>query len=203
MSACILALALALSPMTAGTVEPEGTHGPGAGHCSGITWRTPPDTIRVLRAHHRGSSVRKHIEVWSFDRYVAAVMASGAWPNRVWESAKVGAIAIHGYALWEAVRTCRTWRGQRYDVTDGEQYLRADMHPGSHLPVRTLRAVRTVWSVTLEKDGHHFRPGWSGGWVDDGWHLGEDSVREAALQGLGWRAILRRFLSPHLRIIER
>jgi hypothetical protein len=170
--------------------------------CGGYSWSHPPARIRVLRSHHRGSGVPKHIETWRTDRYVAAVMASGAWPNRVWESAKVGAIAIRQYTLWTAIHTCRTWEGHRYDIADTEQYLRPGMGPHSHLPVRTLRAVRTMRSVTLTKHGHRWRTGWSGGSCDDGFHACEDSVRAMAERGYGWRSIVRHYLSP-VRIMGR
>lgn len=130
------------------------------------------------------------------DRYVAAVMASGAWPNRVWESAKVGALAIRQYATWTVLHTCRTWKGHRYDISDSEQYLRPSVRPRSLLPVRTLRAVRLMAGVSLTKHGRHIRTGWSGGTCSDGWHLCEDTVRGLAQRGLGWRGIVRRLLVP-------
>ncbi len=195
MTAVLLTLAMLVSPMHA----PEAESTPRvafSGACTSHSWSHPPDHIRVLRAHHRGSSVPKRVERWSMDRYVAAVMASGAWPNRVWESAKVGALAIRQYATWMALHTCRAWKGHRYDISDSEQYLVAAMRPGSHLPVRSLRAVRLMRSVTVTKSGRHIRTGWSGGTCRDGWHLCEDSTRMAAQAGLGWRRIVRTFLSP-------
>ncbi len=201
MTAVLLSLALLVSPMTAGGVE-TGLADSASGHCSGYTWSHPPDHISVLRAHHRGSSVPKRVERWSMDRYTAAVMASGAWPSRVWESAKVGALVIRQYATWMALHTCRAWKGRRYDISDSEQYLRAAMRPSGHLPARTLRVVRLMRGATVVKNGRHIRTGWSGGEQYDHWHLGEDATRHAAERGWGWRRIIRTFLAP-VTIVER
>lgn len=196
MTAALLAFLLVASPMTAGTVETDYDHGSSTGSCTSYSWKVPPSHIRVLRAHHRGSSVRKRIEVWDLDSYTAAVAASGAWPNAVWESIKVGAIAIGQYAVWMAIHTHRRWKGQCYDISDSEQYLRPGARPGGHLPTRTLHVVSLMRGVFLTKHGRHFRTGWSGGTCSDGWHLCEDSVRQLAQSGLGWRTIVRRLLWP-------
>ena len=165
-----------------------------ASSCSHYDSRTtPPKTIRVFRAHHRGSTVKARVELWNFKKYVGSVMASGAWPNRPRESAKVGAIAIKQYAWWMILnhQPGHSWHGQCYDITDSEQYLK-----DVHVPVRTASAVSVTWGVSLRKGGRFFRTGWSGGLQYDHWHLGEDATRKAAQWGWGWRRIIHTFLSP-------
>ena len=195
MTALILAAAITLSPMS--QVDSM------SGTCSTWhSWRVPPETVRVFRLHRRGSKVPRRVETWSFRRYVAAVMASGAWSPRVRESGKVGAIAIHGWAMW-MVRHHQpgySLEGRCYDVTDSDQFIRGDMRPWSKVPARTMELVRITWPVTLMKNGHRFRTGWSGG-EGDSWHLGEDQVRRLAERGWGWRRIIHRLLRP-VEIVE-
>jgi hypothetical protein len=128
-------------------------------------------------------------------------MHSGAWSGRPRESAKVGAIAIKQYAWWMMVnhQPGHSWRGRCYDISDSEQYYRGAIN----VPAATKSAVDATWGISLRKSGRFFRTGWSGGHIDDGWHLGEDSVREAANRGWGYLRILRRYLSPHLAIVSR
>lgn len=134
-------------------------------------------------------------------------MASGAWPNRVRESAKVGAVMIRQWGWWMVIHHQRgySFRGRCYDIRDGDQYLRPEVRPGSHIPVKTMRAVHATRHVSLHKNGKFLRLGWSGGGGSchrgDGYHVGEDAVRSCAEHhGMGWRAILRLMLSPNLRI---
>jgi peptidoglycan hydrolase-like amidase len=126
-------------------------------------------------------------------------MASGAWSGRVRESAKVGAIAIKQYAWWMIInhQPGHSWRGKCYDITDSEQYYK-----GVNVPEKTRYAVDKTWGISLRKSGRFFRTGWSGGYYDDGWHLGEDSVRQKALAGWNYYRILHRYLSPNLQIVR-
>jgi hypothetical protein len=201
MTALLLSLALAFSPVAA--PDPAGA----ARGCTSWSWSRPPSTVRILRSHKRGSAIPKRIEVWPTDRYITAVLASGASGNRVRESAKVMALMVRNWAVWQTLHRCRRWDGRRYDLTDGEQHLRRDVRPWSHLPVRTLAIVRSMRGVSITKNGHHLRLGWSGdggrcGQHVDGYHVGEDGVRDCAeRRHMGWRSILRLYLSPNLRII--
>jgi hypothetical protein len=196
MTALMLAAVMTLSPVGS---QPSFSE---SGGCTNYSWSRPPDHINVLRAHRKGSPVPKRVERWDMDRYVAAVAASGAWPNRLRESIRVGVLAISQYAWWEAVHTCRMWHGHTYQISDSQMYLRPAMRPDSHLPARTLAAVRYMLGTHVQKHGRNIRTGWSGGTCRDGFHLCEDSVRAKAERGWSWQRIVRYFLSPDLRIVR-
>jgi hypothetical protein len=149
----------------------------------------------VFISHRRGSSEPAHIVTVPFRRYVSRVMNGGAWPaHKPLESLKVGAIAIKQYAWWHVLhhQPGYTWRGRCYDIRDGDQLYRAPFRSHS----RVWRAIDATWSVSLRKRGRFFRTGWSGGRIDDGWHLGEDTVTRLARHGWGYRRIIRRLLAP-------
>ena len=173
-----------------------------ADSCTSASRKHPPKTIRVFRIHRKGSRVPARVERWDFKRYVGMVMRSGAWPNRVWASAKVGAVAIKQWAWWMILnhQPGYSWRGRCYDVRDSDQYLRPEVRPWTYLSPRTARAVRETWGISLRKQGRFFRTGWTGGECRDGWRLCEDTTRRLALRGWGMRHIIRHLLEP-VRIV--
>lgn len=194
MTALCLSILLAVSPMSdAVPRDPEARAG---AQCTRwASYRTPPRTIRVFVGHRRGSGVPAHVATVSLRRYVSRVMNGGAWPaGKPMESLKVGAIAIKQYAWWMVMHHQRgySWRGACYDVRDGDQLYRAPFRSHS----RTWAAIDATWSVSLRKRGRFFRTGWSGGRIDDGWHLGEDTVTDLARRGWKWRRIVNRLLRP-------
>jgi hypothetical protein len=155
----------------------------------------PPRTIRVFISHKRGSPIPAHIVKVSLKTYVSRVMNGGAWPAyKPIESLKVGAIAIKQYAVWHIrhPQPGYTWRGQRYDIRDGDQLYRRPFKSHS----KTWYAIESTWNVQLRKRGRLFRTGWRGGSGKDGWHLYEDTVSRLARWGHPWRVIIRAQLSP-------
>lgn len=155
-------------------------------------------TIEVFRSHKRGSSIPARVERWDLLRYTAAVMWSGAWPARPFQSARVGAIAIRQYATWHMRHPQRgyVWRGNRYDIRDSDQHLKRWVRPWSHIPERFLRRVRETRTIRLYKRDRYFRTGWRGGSGRDGWHLYEDSIRLRASWGWSWRRLIYQQLAP-------
>lgn len=190
-AAVALSIALTLSPM----VVPAHAERPGQTCTRSGDYRTPPRTIRVFVSHRRGSSVPAHVVIVTLRRYVSRVMNGGAWPaHKPMESLKVGAIAIKQYAWWHVLHHQRgySWRGQCYDIRDGDQLYRQPFRSHS----RVWAAIDATWSVSLRKRGRFFRTGWSGGRIHDGWHLGEDTVTALARRGWRWHRIVRYLLAP-------
>jgi hypothetical protein len=157
-----------------------------------------PVTIKVFRSHKRGSPIRARVETWRFTTYVGAVMESGAWPRRPRQSGIVGAAAIHQYARWMQLhhQSGYSWRGQRYDIRDGDQYLERHWRPWHAITDRTRSVVREAWPIRLYKNGRYFRTGWRGGAGHDRWHLFEDTVTRLARRGWHWRRIIHAQLDP-------
>lgn len=158
----------------------------------------PERTIEVFRSHKRGSSIPARVERWDLIRYTAAVMFSGAWPARPTQSARVGAIAIRQYATWHMrhPQPGYSWRGNRYDIRDNDQYLMRWLRPGSRIPGRFLEIARETRSIRWYKNGRYFRPGWRGYAGRDGWHIHEDTTRRLAARGWHWRRITLHQLAP-------
>lgn len=198
-AALTLSLVLTMAPMSpapnpaqAGDAVPASADGRCTRHTS---YRVPPGTIRVFISHRRGSSVPAHVVTVSFRRYVSRVMNGGAWPAyKPMESLKVGAIAIKQYAWWHVLHHQRgySFRGVCYDIRDGDQLYRQPFRAHS----KTWVAIDATWGVSLRKRGRFFRTGWSGGRIDDGWHLGEDTVTALARRGWKWRRIVTQLLRP-------
>lgn len=170
----------------------------------------PPDTIRVFRRHHRGSSIPARIDVVPFQRYVERVMASGAWPaHKPMESLKAGAVVIANRSWWLATHRDpeMTWHGRHFDVTDGGRPRwchgcdSGQFYLGSvRVHSRIREAVAAVWGVRLWK-GRWIKPQWSGdggrcGQSINGWRLPEDAVTDCARRGWGWRRIIKLYLAP-------
>lgn len=188
----VLALLIAVSPIIL-AIEPAEA----GGGCSRGSYRTPPTYISVFRQHRRGSSVPARVERWRFTEYVGAVAESGAWPAyKPIESLKVGVIAIKQYAWWQILHTCRSFRGKTFAITDSEQFISRGYRPGVRVHSRIRKAIDATWLVSVRKNGRFIRTGWSGGHIDDGWHLGEATVTDAARRGWLWRRIIRRYLKP-------
>lgn len=199
MSAVALAILLAVAPVQGADAVPRDPEGGCRQHAS---YRVPPTRLSVFRIHRRGSAVPARVERWLFRDYVAAVAESGAWPaGKPMESLKVGVIAIKQYAWWQVMHTCRAFRGRTFAITDSEQFLSRGMRPGHRAHSRIRRAIDATWDVSLRKRGRFFRTGWSGGHIEDGWHLGEDTVTALARRGWHWRRIVSRLLHP-VEIVE-
>lgn len=188
MSALILCLVLVIGvPIANGEAEAAGSTAQGCG-----------STIKVFRIHRKGSSIPARVERWCFTTYVGAVMESGAWPRRPRQSGIVGATAIHQYARWMQLhhQSGYSWRGQRYDIRDGDQYLERHWRPWHAITDRTRSVVREAWPIRLYKNGRYFRTGWRGGAGHDRWHLFEDTVTRLARRGWHWRRIIHAQLDP-------
>jgi hypothetical protein len=177
-----------------------------ASSCTGWTSKTsPPATIRVLRTRSG------RVEKVGFRRYVAEVMASGEWPSRLPRATlEAGAVATKQYAWYYALkgnhRAGYRRAGKCYDVRDDtmDQLYR----PNRAAPTAKQKsAIDKTWGLTLRKSGRFFLTGYRAGvtqrcGVDaNGWKLYAKSVTSCARQGMGYQQILKRYLSPNLKLV--
>ena len=194
----------------------------GTDECTGWTsTRTPPPTIRVLRAKKREGVSRQivgTVQEVPFRDYVGVVLAA-EWPDHYpIESIKAGALAVKQYAWYYTI----VYRGHEVKLEDGSMacYDVEDTtndqvyYPEQWSPsAKHLRAIESSWPLTLRKfraatgASTFFLTGYRNGasvacGADvDGWHLFQQSVRRCGLDGRKMRDILRKYLEPQLEIV--
>ena len=194
----------------------------GTDECTGWTsTRTPPPTIRVLRAKKRDGVSRQivgTVQEVPFRDYVGVVLAA-EWPDHYpIESIKAGALAVKQYAWYYTI----VYRGHEVKLEDGSMacYDVEDTtndqvyYPEQWSPsAKHLRAIESSWPLTLRKfraatgASTFFLTGYRNGasvacGADvDGWHLFQQSVRRCGLDGRKMRDILRKYLEPQLEIV--
>jgi hypothetical protein len=194
----------------------------GADECTGWkSTKTPPATIRVLRAKKRQGVPRRvvgTVEEVPFREYVGVVLAA-EWPDHYpLEALKAGALAVKQYAWYYSI----VYRGGEVRLEDGEmacydvQDTTVDQvyYPEHWAPsAKHLRAIGSSWPLTVRKfraaagSSTFFLTGYrSGASVPcgrdaDGWKLYQQSVRRCGLDGLRMRDILRTYLEPRLEIV--
>ena len=177
-----------------------------AGSCTGWSSKVvPPKRIRVLRTHSG------RIETVAFRRYVAEVMASGEWPNRLHHATlEVGAVATKQYAWYYALkghhRSGFRRGGRCYDVRDDTQdqlYRPERARPTK----RQQRALSATWDLSLRKNGRFFLTGYRAGSSRrcaadaNGWKLYARSVQACARKGWSRQRVQRAYLSPNLSFV--
>lgn len=174
----------------------------GGSSCTGWQSRkTEPNYIRVL-----DTSTGKVHKV-PFKRYVLQVMASGEWPTRLPFAVLVaGAQATKQYAWYYTLKG--HWRGGKshgrcYDVvnTTRDQIW----HPKAHSTEKQLRAVNSIWGLSLWKirkgNDRFFLTGYRSGTSSicardaDGWKLYARSAAACARKGWSGEKILREYYS--------
>jgi hypothetical protein len=176
-----------------------------AASCTGWTSITkPPTSIRVLRTR------TGRIETVGFRTYVARVMASGEWPSHLkMATLEAGALATKQYAWYYSMRGNRrphyVRNGKCYDVRDdtGDQLYKHYASPTS----RQRKALDKTWGLTVRKSGRFFltgyRAGVSGTCAADAnsWKLYAKSVQACANKGWTSTRILKKYLSPNLKMV--
>lgn len=131
-----------------------------------------PSSIDVFRMHRRGSSVPARVNRVRFTTYVGRVLASGAMPaDRPMEALKAMAVVVATRATWLTRHPDRrmTFRGRRFDVTDGSKprWCPACDHGMFYQAVRVhsriKAAVHSVRGALLRRpNGNLRKAGWSG-----------------------------------------
>jgi hypothetical protein len=185
----------------------------------------PPPTIRVLRSQRDlvAPEVVGTVQEVDFRQYVATTMAV-EWPESYpLETLKAGAVATRQFAWYYVINP----RGGSVDLPDGtsacydvvdttiDQYYYPEKH-GPGLPDgpgrKIMSAIADTWDVTLRKfspgpaTSRFFLTGYRAGTTDvcgadaNGFKLYHRSTRACGLDGLRYREILRRYLSPNLEI---
>lgn len=187
-------------------VAPVAAAGKARHSCAAWHSRTvPPPTIRIWVKKGRGTIVKRN-----FRRYVAEVMAAGAWPGKPFVSARVGALVIAQFAWWETLhRPCdRKLRGKPYDIENGGAHQLWRRKDGLRKPSRAqFAAVDSILGMSIRKHGRFIRTGWNGGGgrcgkIRDGWHVGEDAVRDCARRGKTFEQIIRIYYSPRYELVQ-
>lgn len=164
-----------------------------------------PTSIDVFRMHRKGSSVPARVERVRFTTYVGRVLQSGALPpDRPMEALKAMAVVVATRGTWLVRHPDRrmTWRGRRFDVTDGSKprWCGTCDHGMYYRPVkvhsRIRRAVSVVRGALLRRpNGNLRKPAWSGGPAKCG--VGVTGNRLPAMgavscvrRGYSWRRVL-------------
>lgn len=183
--------------------------------------RTPPETIRVLRAKKRTgvpADIVGSVEEVPFREYVGVVLAA-EWPSHYpLETLKAGALAVKQYAWYFTI----VYRGGEVEVEDGgtECYDIVDTttdqvyYPEEWSPSAAHRkAIDATWDMSVRKysfktqSSRLFLTGYRSGSSStcgadaNGWKLFQRSARRCGLDGLRVREILRTYLSPRLEIV--
>ncbi len=186
----------------------------------------PPPTIRVLRSQRDlvVPEVVGTVQEVDFRAYVATTMAV-EWPDAYpLETLKAGAVATKQFAWYHVIHP----RGGLVDLPDGtqacydvvdttiDQYYYPEKY-GVGLPDgpgrKIMAALDESWDVTVRKysPANHasrfFLTGYRAGTSTvcgadaNGFKLYHHSTRACGLDGLRYREILRRYLSPNLEIV--
>lgn len=191
MAAITLALLIALTPAAADGVpaNPE-------------AW---PDSVRVFRRHAKGSSIPARIDVVPMDRYVERVLAAGAAPaNRPMAALEAMALVVATRVTWLKRHPDRrmTFRGRRFDVTDGSKPRwcsscdHGQLYRVVYVHSKIKRAVAEVRGLLLRRpNGNLRKPAWSGdngrcGQGVTGNRLPADRAASCARRGYSWRRII-------------
>lgn len=157
MTALILSLAVALSPVAA----PSASAGP--------AW---PAHVDVFRRHAKGSSVPARVDRVPTDLYVGRVLMSGAMPpDRPMAALRAMAVVVATRATW-LVRhpdPRMRWHGRPFAVTDGSKPAWCGTCDGGQfykavkVHSRIRRAVASVEGKLLRRpNGNIRKPRWSG-----------------------------------------
>jgi len=186
----------------------------------------PPPTIRVLRSQRDlvAPEVVGTVQEVDFRQYVATTMAV-EWPESYpLETLKAGAVATKQFAWYHVIHP----RGGVVDLPDGtqacydvvdttiDQYYYPEKY-GVGLPDgpgrKIMAALDETWDVTVRKylpasrASRFFLTGYRAGTSTvcgqdaNGFKLYHRSTRACGLDGLRYREILRRYLSPSLEIV--
>ena len=228
--ASLFVLSLVAAPVTAAKAPGSRSHGHAWKQAAACTpWTSeyvPPPTIRVLRSQRDlvAPEVVGTVQEVDFRQYVATTMAV-EWPDGYpLETLKAGAVATKQFAWYhvihprggvvdlpDATQAC-------YDVVDTtiDQYYYPEKY-GVGLPDGPGRKIMTAldqtWDVTVRKyspadrASRFFLTGYRAGTSSvcgedaNGFKLYHNSTRACGLDGLRYREILRRYLSPNLEIV--
>lgn len=230
MMACLFVVSLVAAPVTAAKAPGSRSHGHAWKQAAACTpWTSeyvPPPTIRVLRSQRDlvAPEVVGTVQEVDFRQYVATTMAV-EWPDAYpLETLKAGAVATKQFAWYhvihprggvvdlpDATQAC-------YDVVDTtlDQYYYPEKY-GVGLPDgpgrKITAALDETWDVTVRKyspsdrTSRFFLTGYRAGTSTvcgadaNGFKLYHHSTRACGLDGLRYREILRRYLSPNLEIV--
>jgi hypothetical protein len=228
--ASLFVASLVAAPVVAAKAPAGRSHAPGWKRAAACTpWTSeyvPPPTIRVLRSQRDlvAPEVVGTVQEVDFRQYVGTTMAV-EWPESYpLETLKAGAVATKQFAWYHVIHP----RGGLVDLPDGtqscydvvdttlDQYYYPEKY-GAGLPDgpgrKTMAALAETWDVTLRKYSQAgqssrffltgYRAGTSAVCGEDanGFKLYHNSTRACGQDGLRYREILRRYLSPNLEIV--
>jgi len=182
--------------------------------CTG--WRstfTPPRTIRVLRTKGPATGTVEQVD---FHTYVLTVLGAEWQSFYPLEALKAASVSVKQYGWYYTIvyRGGVDSTGACYDVQDNtmDQYYQPELRTPA--PIHAA-ALAVTWSVTLRKYQHKlntsrfFLTGYRQGVEPlcgtdaDGFRLYEHSVFDCAKRlGMTYEQILRRYLDPHLEIVD-
>lgn len=199
LTAAAIALALLLPVLVPASATPVAAS---TRSCTGWTSRSqPPKTIRVLRRTGQVVEVR-------FKAYVARVMVSGEWPDRLpYGTLQAGAFAAKQYGWYYALEGNHRYgyvkNGKCYDVKDStidQMYA----HFGKPTE-RQKRARDAMWDLSLRRESNDGRQRFIlTGYRSDGgssvcgrdahgWKLYATSSQDCGDRGWGGKRILKRY----------
>lgn len=230
MLASLFVASLVAAPVVAAKAPAGRSHAPDWKRAAACTpWSSefaPPPTIRVLRSQRDlvAPEVVGTVQEVDFRQYVATTMAV-EWPESYpLETLKAGAVATKQFAWYHVIHP----RGGLVDLPDGtqtcydvvdttiDQYYYPEKY-GVGLPDgpgrKIVAALDETWDVTVRKyvpasrASRFFLTGYRAGTSTvcgedaNGFKLYHRSTRACGLDGLRYREILRRYLSPNLEIV--
>lgn len=201
----IVRLVLVAALVAAACLAPEQTALAGNPACSGYRdYVNPPTTIRVLRQYGSRKGYTQVVDFRSWVKHVVGTEMPSFYP---YQTLRAQALFVKQYGWYYSMNG--RWRGgvdragHCYDVKDtGDGFYRPERYGYT---TKQGSAVDTTWRWSVNKwSGHAWRFIATGyragaqvgcGTDADGYHLFQHSAFRCGRAGLGWQAIVGKYLS--------